>query len=101
MMPPNPSHSPNFLLQTRSQLQLTFWYVIFHLFIVCFITLNVNYNIEWNDSIKKEFRASDDEDLGEVYDIANGHVLVQMGAIGKEKIQFSETEQKAMKVSFS
>ncbi len=61
----------------------------------------MNYNIEWNDTIKKEFRASDDEDLGEVCDIANGHILVQMGAIGKEKFPFPETEQKAMKVSFS
>ena len=58
----------------------------------------MNYNIEWNDTIKKEFRASDYEDLGEVRDIANGHILVQMGAIDKEKFPFSETEQKAMKV---
>ena len=61
----------------------------------------MNYNIEWNDTVKKEFRASDDEDLCKVCDMANVHVLVQMGAIGKEKFPFSETEQKAMKVSFS
>jgi hypothetical protein len=60
----------------------------------------VNYNIEWNNTIKNEFRASNDKDLNEPYDIANGHILVQMGAIDKEKFPFPKTEQKDMKVSF-
>ncbi|HYO06897.1 MAG TPA: hypothetical protein VER14_07930 [Phototrophicaceae bacterium] len=60
----------------------------------------MNYNIKWNDNRKNEFRASNDKDLNETYDIANSHILVQMGAIDKEKFPFPETEQKDMKVVF-
>ncbi len=41
--------------------------------------------IDWNDVIKKEARGSNDEDLGEVQEIANGYVVVQKGLINKEK----------------
>ena len=75
-------------------------YVIFHLFIVCFITLNMIYNIDLNDTIKKAFRALNDEDIGQMYDIANGHVLVKRGIIDKEKIPFPKTTKKVIKVSF-
>ncbi|MBA3284789.1 MAG: hypothetical protein H0U27_06990, partial [Nitrosopumilus sp.] len=51
------------------------------------------YNIDWNDTIKKDFRALNDEDLGEMHDIANGHVLVQTGVIDKEKFLFPKTKQ--------
>ncbi len=76
-------------------------YVIFHLFKVCFITLNMIYNIDWNDTIKKHFRTSNNEDLGEMHDIANGQVLVQRGIVYIEKFPFPKTKQKVMKVSFS
>jgi uncharacterized protein (TIGR02271 family) len=42
-------------------------------------------NIDWNDTIKKEARGSNDEDLGEVQDVTDGYVLVQRGMINKEK----------------
>src|SRR5918998_972760 len=42
-------------------------------------------SIDWNDVIKKEARGSNDEDLGEVQEIANGYVVVQKGLINKEK----------------
>src|SRR4051794_26535752 len=41
--------------------------------------------IDWNDTIKKESRGSNDEDLGEVQEVTNGYVLVQRGMINKEK----------------
>jgi len=34
-------------------------------------------NIEWGDTIKKEVRASNDEDLGEVQEVTDGYVLVE------------------------
>jgi uncharacterized protein (TIGR02271 family) len=42
-------------------------------------------NIDWNDTIKKEARGSNDEDLGEVQEVTNSYVLVQRGIINKEK----------------
>ena len=42
-------------------------------------------NIEWGDTIKKEARASNDEDLGEVQEVQGNYVLVQKGLINKEK----------------
>jgi uncharacterized protein (TIGR02271 family) len=42
-------------------------------------------NIDWNDVIKKEARGSGDEDLGEVQEVGQTHVLVQRGMINKEK----------------
>ena len=45
----------------------------------------MNSDIDWNDTIKKEARGSNDEDLGEVHEIANGYVVVQKGLINKEK----------------
>jgi uncharacterized protein (TIGR02271 family) len=42
-------------------------------------------NIEWNETIKKEARGIDDEDLGEVQEVQGNYVLVQKGIINKEK----------------
>lgn len=42
-------------------------------------------SIDWSDTIKKEARGSNDEDLGEVQEVASGYVLVQRGVINKEK----------------
>ena len=61
----------------------------------------MTYNIDRNDTIKKDFRALNDKDLGEIHDIANGYVLVQRCIINKEKFPFPKTKQKVMTVSFS
>ena len=42
-------------------------------------------NIEWNETIKKEARGINDEDLGEVQQVQGNYVLVQKGIINKEK----------------
>jgi uncharacterized protein (TIGR02271 family) len=42
-------------------------------------------NIDWTDTIKKEARGSNDEDLGEVQEVTDGYVLVQKGLVNKEK----------------
>ena len=42
-------------------------------------------NIEWNETIKKEARGINDEDLGEVQEVQGNYVLVQKGIINKEK----------------
>ena len=47
-------------------------------------------DIDWNDTIKKEARGSNDEDLGEVQEIANGYVVVQKGLINKEKFHIPQ-----------
>ncbi len=52
----------------------------------------MSFNIDWNDTIKKEARALNDEDLGEVQEIANGHVLVQRGVIDKEKFSIPQDQ---------
>jgi uncharacterized protein (TIGR02271 family) len=45
----------------------------------------MNSNIEWDETIKKEARGIDDEDLGEVQEVQGNYVLVQKGIINKEK----------------
>ncbi|HEY0580466.1 MAG TPA: YsnF/AvaK domain-containing protein [Candidatus Nitrosocosmicus sp.] len=45
----------------------------------------MNPDINWSEVIKKEARGSNDEDLGEVQEIANGYIIVQRGIINKEK----------------
>jgi uncharacterized protein (TIGR02271 family) len=42
-------------------------------------------SIDWSDVIKKEARGSNDEDLGEVQEVGQDHVLVQRGMINKDK----------------
>lgn len=36
-------------------------------------------SIDWNDTIKKEARGSNDEGLGEVQEVTDGYILVQRG----------------------
>jgi hypothetical protein len=49
-------------------------------------------SIDWNDTIKKEARGSNDEDLGEVQEVTNGYVLVQKGLIHKEKFYIPQDQ---------
>jgi hypothetical protein len=49
-------------------------------------------DIDWNDTIKKEARGSNDEDLGEVQDLVNGYVEVQRGLINKEKFYIPQNK---------
>jgi uncharacterized protein (TIGR02271 family) len=49
-------------------------------------------NIDWNDTIKKEARGSNDEDLGEVQEVSDGYVLVQRGLINKEKFYIPQDQ---------
>jgi uncharacterized protein (TIGR02271 family) len=49
-------------------------------------------NIDWNDTIKKEARGSNDEDLGEVQEITDGYVLVQRGILNKEKFYIPQDQ---------
>src|ERR1044071_8606227 len=46
---------------------------------------NINSNIDWNDTIKKEAEGINGEDFGEVQDVSNGFVLVQKGILNKER----------------
>jgi uncharacterized protein (TIGR02271 family) len=48
--------------------------------------------IDWNDTIKKESRKSNDEDLGEVQEVPDGYVLVQRGMIDKEKFYIPQDQ---------
>jgi uncharacterized protein (TIGR02271 family) len=41
--------------------------------------------IDWNDTIKKEARGTDDSDFGEVQDVGQNYVLTQRGTIDREK----------------
>src|SRR5919112_3496543 len=50
----------------------------------------MSFNIDWNDTIKKEARALNNEDLGEVQEITDGYVLVQRGIIDKEKFSIPQ-----------
>jgi uncharacterized protein (TIGR02271 family) len=50
----------------------------------------MNADIDWNDTIKKEARGSNDEDLGEVQEITNGYIVVQKGLINKEKFHIPQ-----------
>ena len=45
----------------------------------------MNQDFDWSETIKKEARGRNDEDLGEVQEISDGHVVVQKGLINKEK----------------
>ena len=49
-------------------------------------------NIDWNDTIKKEARGSNDEDLGEVQEATDGYVLVQRGMINKDKFYIPQDQ---------
>ncbi len=49
-------------------------------------------NIDWDDTIKKEARALNNEDLGEVQEITDGYVLVQRGIIDKEKFSIPQDQ---------
>lgn len=49
-------------------------------------------DINWSDTIKKEARGSNDEDLGEVQDVTDGYVLVQRGMINKEKFYIPQDQ---------
>src|SRR3954464_13606894 len=49
-------------------------------------------NIDWGDTIKKEARGSNDEDLGEVQEVTDGYVLVQRGMINKEKFYIPQDQ---------
>ena len=49
-------------------------------------------NIELGDTIKKEARGSNDEDLGEVQEVTDGYVLVQRGMINKEKFYIPQDQ---------
>jgi uncharacterized protein (TIGR02271 family) len=42
-------------------------------------------DIDWDETIKKEARGLNDEDLGEVQEVTNEYVLIQRGIIDKEK----------------
>ncbi len=49
-------------------------------------------NIDWNDTIKKEARGSNNEDLGEVQEATDSYVLVQRGIINKEKLYIPQDQ---------
>src|SRR6476620_4384368 len=52
-------------------------------------------NIDWNDTIKKEARGVNGEDLGEVQQITDGYILVQRGLAGKEKYYIPQGQAKS------
>jgi hypothetical protein len=52
--------------------------MLLYLYYVLFI-VNMGPDINWREVIKKEARGSNDEDLGKVQEITNGHILVQRG----------------------
>ena len=39
----------------------------------------MNQDFDWSETIKKEARGKNDEDLGEVQEISDGNVVVQKG----------------------
>ena len=49
-------------------------------------------SIDWNNTIKKEARGVNNEDLGEVQEVADDYVLVQRGLINKEKFYIPQSE---------
>ena len=49
-------------------------------------------DIYWNDVIKKEVRGLNNEDFGEVQDIRDDYVIVERGAINKEKFYFPKDQ---------
>jgi uncharacterized protein (TIGR02271 family) len=52
----------------------------------------MNMNIDWDDTIKKEARGSNGEDLGEVQEVTDGYILVQRGIINKEKFYIPQDQ---------
>ena len=52
-------------------------------------------NIDWNDTIKKEAKGVNGEDLGEVQQITDGYILVQRGLAGKEKYYIPQGQAKS------
>jgi hypothetical protein len=48
--------------------------------------------IEWNDTLKKEARGINNEDLGEVQEVTDGYILVQRGLINKEKFYIPQDQ---------
>jgi uncharacterized protein (TIGR02271 family) len=61
-------------------------------YIECFSLLYMSSTIDWNDTIKKEARGVNNEDLGEVQEVTDGYVLVQKGLINKEKFYIPQSE---------
>ncbi len=59
------------------------------------MVLIMSSNIDWNDTIKKEARGSNDEDLGEVQEVTDDYVLVQRGLINKEKFYVPKDQAKS------
>jgi len=49
-------------------------------------------SINWNEVIKKKARGRNDEDLGEVQEVGDTHVLVQKGLLNKEKFYIPQNE---------
>ena len=47
---------------------------------------SLNSHIDWNDVLKKKARGINDEDLGEVREVTQDYVLVEKGALNKEKL---------------
>src|SRR6476659_2937931 len=52
-------------------------------------------NIDWNDTIKKEARGVNDENLGEVQQITDEYILVQRGLTNKEKYYIPQDQAKS------
>ena len=42
-------------------------------------------NVDWNDLLKKEARCINGEDLGEVQDVDERHVMTQKGMLNKKE----------------
>src|SRR6476659_5238958 len=53
-------------------------------------------NIDWNDTIKKEARGVNGENLGEVQEVTDGYVLVQRGLANKEKYYIPQGQAKSL-----
>jgi len=52
-------------------------------------------NIDWNDTIKKEAKGVNGEDLGEVQQITDEYILVQRGLTNKEKYYIPQDQAKS------
>ena len=53
-------------------------------------------NIEWGDTIKKEARGSNDEDLGEVQEVQGNYVLVQKRNNQQRKVLHSKRSSREL-----
>lgn len=49
-------------------------------------------SIDWTDTLKKEARGRNNEDLGKVQELKDGYVLVQRGIIDREKYYIPQYE---------